>query len=89
MGMDYENVRELFVGDNRITDSHTRVPGFDGQFGYGGKCFPKDLKSFIHWGELNGFDVDLFKTVDEINERVREHKDWLEIKGATSENNFE
>jgi UDPglucose 6-dehydrogenase len=51
-------------------------------------CFPKDLKSFIFWCESNNFDCDILKVVDEVNERVREHKDWLEIKGATSDNNY-
>ena len=88
IGIEYETVRQLFVGDQRITDSHTKVPGFDQKMGVGGKCFPKDLKSFIFWCESNNFDCDILKVVDEVNERVREHKDWLEIKGATSENNY-
>ena len=29
-----------------INDVHTQVPGPDGQFGYGGKCFPKDVDAF-------------------------------------------
>jgi hypothetical protein len=51
-------------------------------------CFPKDLKSFIYWCDSNNFEYDILKVVDEVNERVREHKDWLEIKGATSDNNY-
>ena len=88
IGIEYENVRKLFVGDQRITDSHTRVPGFDNLFGVGGKCFPKDMKSFIHFCKQNNFDFDILEAVDKVNERVREHKDWLHIKGATSENNY-
>ena len=29
-----------------INDVHTFVPGPDGKFGYGGKCFPKDVNAF-------------------------------------------
>ena len=29
-----------------INDTHTQVPGPDGKFGYGGKCFPKDIEAF-------------------------------------------
>ena len=29
-----------------INDTHTYVPGPDGKFGYGGKCFPKDVNAF-------------------------------------------
>lgn len=88
MGLNYENVRQLFVGDQRITDSHTKVPGFDGFMGVGGKCLPKDMKSFITWCEKNNYNCSILKTVDKVNEKVREKKDWLEIKGATSENNY-
>jgi len=88
IGLDYETVRQLFVGDQRITDSHTKVPGFENLMGFGGKCLPKDLKSFINWCEENNFDCDILKATDKVNERVREKKDWLEIKGATSENNY-
>ena len=28
-----------------INDTHTQVPGPDGKFGYGGKCFPKDVNA--------------------------------------------
>ena len=51
-------------------------------------CFPKDMKSFIHFCKQNNFDFDILEAVDKVNERVREHKDWLHIKGATSENNY-
>lgn len=88
MGIEYEKLRQLFVSDNRITDSHTKVPGFDNKFGFSGKCFPKDLKSFINFCDAQGFDCDLFKATDMVNDRIREDKDWTQIKGATSENNY-
>ena len=31
---------------SNINDMHTFVPGPDGKFGYGGKCFPKDVNAF-------------------------------------------
>jgi len=52
-------------------------------------CFPKDLKSFIDWCGKNNLNCDIFKAADDVNERVRNNKDWFNIKGATSENNFE
>lgn len=88
IGIEYETVRQLFVGDQRITDSHTKVPGFDQKLGFGGKCLPKDLKSLIYWCESNNFECDILKVVDEVNDRIREDKDWLDIKGATTSNNY-
>jgi UDPglucose 6-dehydrogenase len=88
MNINFEEVRKMFLADQRICNSHTDVPGPDGQFGFGGKCFPKDLKVFITFGEHLGLDMSVFKAANNVNERVRKKKDWLEITGATSENNY-
>lgn len=45
MGMDYARVRSGILGSTYINDVHTMVPGPDGKFGYGGKCFPKDVNA--------------------------------------------
>lgn len=45
-GFDYSKVREGVLGSTYINDVHTQVPGPDGKFGYGGKCFPKDVNAF-------------------------------------------
>ena len=34
-----------------INDTHTYVLGPDGKFGYGGKCFPKDVNAFAKMTE--------------------------------------
>ena len=44
--INYEIVRQLIGNDDRIGESHTKVPGHDGKRGYGGTCFPKDINSF-------------------------------------------
>jgi UDPglucose 6-dehydrogenase len=33
--------------DQRIGDSHMRVPGPDGTFGFGGHCLPKDTEALL------------------------------------------
>lgn len=33
--------------DQRIGQSHTKVPGFDGKRGFGGACFPKDCAALV------------------------------------------
>jgi UDPglucose 6-dehydrogenase len=40
--------------------------------GFGGSCFPKDLKAFVKIAEKSGYDFALLKEVDRINERRRE-----------------
>ena len=43
----FDVVKNLMLASGYINDVHTQVPGPDGRFGYGGKCFPKDLSAFI------------------------------------------
>lgn len=84
LGISFEDVKIGMLGDQRIANSHMQVPGFDGYRGFGGKCFPKDLKCFVRWAKNNGCNTNMLEATDEVNERVREVKDWLEIKGATN-----
>lgn len=46
MGIDYGAVLSGILNSTYINEMHTKVPGPDGKFGYGGKCFPKDVKAF-------------------------------------------
>lgn len=89
IGVSYNELRDMFLADARIGNSHTDVPGHDGQRGYGMKCLPKDIQAFIKWAESKDLKLDVCKAANKVNERVRIIKDWLDIKGATSENNYE
>lgn len=89
IGVTYEELRNMWLADARIGNSHTDVPGHDGNRGYGGKCFPKDIQAFIKWAESEGLDLEMCRAADKVNKRVREVKDWLDIKGATSKNDYE
>ena len=42
---DYNRVLAGVLLSGYINDAHTAVPGPDGKFGYGGKCFPKDVNA--------------------------------------------
>ena len=48
LGIDYDKVVEYATLDSRLGDSHWSVTGPDGDFGFGGHCFPKDLGCVIH-----------------------------------------
>lgn len=67
MGADVAAVREGIGSDSRI--------GYDFLFpgpGYGGSCFPKDVKALIKTGEECNYDFLLLKAVEDVNERQKE-----------------
>ncbi|MBI2043173.1 UDP-glucose/GDP-mannose dehydrogenase family protein [Candidatus Pacearchaeota archaeon] len=87
VGVDYDIVKNAILLDKRI-GSNIEVPGPDGDFGFGGKCFPKDLKALIRLAQEHEYDPYLLQEIWRTNERIRKNKDWLKIKGATSKNNY-
>ena len=87
LGVDYEGVKNILLMDSRI-GKWIEVPGPDGKLGFGGKCFPKDMNALIRLAEEKGYTPKLLKEIIAFNEKIREEKDWLNIVGATSENNY-
>lgn len=83
---DWETAIEGFVTDGRIGNSHIDVPGHDGDLGFGGKCFPKDLNAMIKKAEALGVSPDVMKGAWEKNKQVRKDLDWYDIPGAVSKN---
>jgi UDPglucose 6-dehydrogenase len=85
LGVDYETVKSTVLEDSRI-GRNIDVPGPDGDLGFGGKCFPKDLNALIYLARENMYRPYLLEEIWRLNEKIRKNKDWLEIPGATSEN---
>ncbi len=63
MGVDVENVRQGIGADSRIGYSFI-YPGA----GYGGSCFPKDVKALIRMAKDHGFEPKVLNAVEERNE---------------------
>lgn len=67
---DYENVLAGTLLSGYINKTHTQVPGPDGNYGYEGKCFPKDIEAFINY--TNGLHLhNLIKIIPESNKNYR------------------
>jgi len=66
LGVDVENVRRGIGSDQRI-GFHFIYPGC----GYGGSCFPKDVKALVHTARQNGFAPRLLDAVEERNQAQR------------------
>jgi len=87
LGIDFEEVKKMLLADGRIGNSHMDVPGHDGDFGFGGLCFPKDLRSLIYKSRELGIDPKVLDASWKKNIEIRKNKDWLKIKGAMSTKN--
>ena len=81
-GVPYDLVKELVVLDDRITDSHTMVPGPDGKRGYGGTCFPKDMQALLaEMVDAGMTSYVVAGAIDRNTEIDRPEKDWEDDKG--------
>lgn len=63
VGADVNRVRSGIGSDTRIGRKFL-YPGI----GYGGSCFPKDVKALIKTAEQNGYEMRVLKAVEEVNE---------------------
>ncbi len=77
----YDDVLSLALFDERIGKTHLKVPGPDGDFGYGGHCFPKDLAATIEFGSRNNANPRFLREVEAFNNRIRKLRDWEDMKG--------
>lgn len=66
VGADVNMVRKGIGADVRI-GSKFLYPGC----GYGGSCFPKDVKALIKTAEKNGYNMSVLKAVEEVNENQK------------------
>ena len=81
LNLDYDKVIEYSLYDKRIGNSHLNVPGPDGDFGFGGHCFPKDLSALIKLSEDLGTTNNVLKSVINTNNKIRVNRDWEKMKG--------
>ena len=81
LNIDYDKVVEYATYDERLGKSHWNVPGHDGDFGFGGHCFPKDLQALMSLAHDLNVSPRILTAVDCKNNDVRKNKDWKEMKG--------
>ena len=66
VGADVNMVRKGIGSDTRI-GAKFLYPGC----GYGGSCFPKDVKALIRTADQNGYSMRVLKAVEEVNEQQK------------------
>ncbi|NOZ34991.1 MAG: UDP-glucose/GDP-mannose dehydrogenase family protein [Chlorobi bacterium] len=66
VGADVTNVRKGIGSDTRIGNKFIYAGA-----GYGGSCFPKDVKALIKTAEENNYSLEILKAVENVNERQK------------------
>jgi UDPglucose 6-dehydrogenase len=75
LGADIDNVRKGMGYDRRI--------GFEFLFpgvGYGGSCFPKDVKALVQTAKDHGVDAKVLRSVEAVNERQKTQLSTMILK---------
>ncbi len=67
LGVDVDEVRRVMATDDRIGPRFL-YPGV----GYGGSCFPKDVRALIHTAEKEGLEPRMLRATDQTNEQQKE-----------------
>jgi len=68
-GADYDVIKKLMLADPWIGGHHLEVI-HKGYRGFGGKCLPKDLKTFIKVFEISKLNPELLRAADSLNDKI-------------------
>jgi UDPglucose 6-dehydrogenase len=71
-GTTWDQFTDMLQRDKRIGDSHLRVPGLDGQFGFSGHCFPKDTKGLLSYAKQQDVELKVLEEAVKVNNNLRQ-----------------
>ncbi len=75
VGANYLDVRAAVEADPRI-GKHLGVPGPDGDRGFGGACFPKDMVGILGLAKDLKVDMSALEAIWKKNLKIRKNRDW-------------
>ena len=81
MELDFKHITHAVIADKRIGSSHYKVPN-DGDYGFGGTCFPKDINALMNTMREEGIDPLILEATWEQNIKMRQNWDWAEHTSA-------
>lgn len=70
-GVEWSDITTIASYDSRIGPTHMNVPGHNGEYGWGGACFPKDVAAIITEAMDKGLDFELMQRVETLNKKHR------------------
>ncbi len=86
VGADYEKVKEAVGADKRI-GRFLQVPGWDGDFGFGQACFPKDMIGILGHAKKLKVDMSALSAIWQKNLKIRKNRDWEHMTSAFRKKN--
>ena len=81
VGANYDDVRKAVEADPRI-GTHLRVPGPDGDVGFGGACFPKDMIGILGLAKKLKVNMSALSAIWQENLKIRKNRDWEHMTSA-------
>lgn len=81
VGANYIDIQKAVESDPRI-GTHLGVPGPDGDRGFGGACFPKDMVGILGLAKKKKVDVSALGAIWKKNLKIRKHRDWEALPQA-------
>lgn len=69
----FDQIKHAMFQTGFIEKTHTQVPGPDGQFGFGGACFPDNIETFAYYLRSNKFSFEhyFFNSIKNLNKIYR------------------
>lgn len=67
----WPNISMMVSWDPRIGNTHMQVPGPDGQYGFGGMCFPKDTSAMLKFAEQADQQMNVLEAAVKKNTLLR------------------
>ena len=74
MGYSYERVKNVISTEPRLGYSHWQQPGHDGEYGYGGSCFPKDTSAMAYAMLVAGIENSYAQWAHDSNVKIKNLK---------------
>ena len=68
----WEQFTDMLSRDDRMGNSHMKVPGPDGEPGFGGHCFPKDTEALLHYANNKNIKMSVLRKAVQTNKKLRD-----------------
>lgn len=81
LGVSYKEIKSAVQADPRI-GTHLNVPGPDGDLGFGGACFPKDMIGLLGFAKEEKIDMSALEAVWKKNLKLRKNRDWEHMSSS-------